>query len=101
MALIGSPESDHGQEALEEVGAVSTNRAERPATDTGGGFQWQQLSDGGVASSSADESNEKGHSRSTSLDLNKMLLAGQTEDGMCLPACVVSVPDIPLPLPPC
>lgn len=50
-----------------------------PAEEQGGGegesgFNWTQLVGEGGPSSSADEASEKGHSRSTSLDLNKMLL---------------------------
>lgn len=50
----------------------------------GGGFTWRQLAADPLPSSSTDEASEKGHSRSTSLDLNKMMLGQAAGDGECV-----------------
>ena len=96
MALLASPESDHGQsdllDVVTEVGVASMPEAERHyapgkgSSQGGGGFKWKTLEDGNVDCSPADGSGEKGHSRSTSLDLNKMMLGSDSE---CVCACNV------------
>ena len=60
----------------------SQPEARPPQNDsTDGGFTWTHLKNDHAPSSSADEASEKGHSRSTSLDLNKMLLTQSGGDG--------------------
>ncbi len=76
--LLGSPPEDP-EGGLSPPDTQPEGQAPYDAHD--GGFHWTHLKNDHAPSSSADEASEKGHSRSTSLDLNKMLLAQSGGDG--------------------
>ena len=79
-ALLGSPATE------------SPDKEVRDEVDSGNGYRWKHLMSEGVQSSSADETSEKGHSRSTSLDLNKILLGQSVAgDGMCIQSLFCSI----------
>ena len=91
MALLSSPVEQGHPDNLEYPPAEGNGSRDRPSGPTSGDdesegtFQFKPLSDAGMASSSADESTDKGHSRSTSLDLNKMFMgSAKPGDGVCV-----------------
>jgi len=93
IALLSSPLDSSNPEFTESPpasGGDGSRDAPILESESEGKFQWQPLSDVGLPSSSADENSEKGHSRSTSLDLNKMLLeSAKPGDGECGNTAVV------------
>ncbi len=88
MVLLSSPvdqsQSDQSESPVPEGVGVSQDHTRRPSegkdSEPEGSFKWKPFTDAGAPSSSAEESSDKGHSRSTSLDLNKMLM-GSAKSG--------------------